>query len=153
MKTKRLILIVTAAVMILSLAGFASAQDVAQDGGRPGMIGRPRHAPALNMIRNIVNTVSDATGLEISEIRQQLADGATLSEVITGAGASVEDVKADLLAQLTERLSEAVADGRITQELADGLIAEASVRIDQLFEREFPSPSERGPVRPRFGGV
>ncbi|MBK9122358.1 MAG: hypothetical protein IPM16_04440 [Chloroflexi bacterium] len=152
MKTKRLVLFATAAVMIFSLAGFASAQDVEQR-GRGDLPGRMRRAPILNSVRHVVNAVSEATGLDLREIRQQLADGATLSDVVTGAGASVEDIKADLLAQLTERLAEAVANGRITQELADGLVAEASVRLDRLFEREFPGRPERGPVRERFGGI
>lgn len=152
MKTKRLVLFVTTAMLILSLAGFASAQDVGQRGRGDGF-GRPRRAPIHKSIRHIFDVIAEATGLDSHEIRQQLADGATLAEVITNAGASVEDIKSDLLSQLTERLNEAVANGRMTQALADGLVAEASVRLDRLFEREFPSRPERGPARERFDGV
>ncbi len=80
-------------------------------------------------------TISDVTGLDLREIRQLLADGATLAEVIESNGGDVAAVSADLIAQATERVNQLLADGTITQELADDFLAELETRVDDFLNR------------------
>ena len=71
----------------------------------------------------------------------QLRDGATLAEI---AGSETDALIASLVADVEEKLDEAVANGRITQEEADEKLAEATERITTFVNE--------GPQRPGGGG-
>jgi hypothetical protein len=155
MKSKRIVLIVLVALVVLSTVGIAAAQA---PGHRPGTGPRgeggrgPRgHHPVLNGIRHAMHIIAEASGLERAEIVAQLAEGKTLAEIITESGANVDDAKADMLAPLVERAAAAVENGRITQDRADQLIAAASARLDELLNHVFERLADRDelPLRRR----
>jgi hypothetical protein len=77
-----------------------------------------------------VEIIADETGLTITEIRDLLADGNTLAQIITDNGGSVDAVTDAAMTELAEHLAEAVEAGRITQAEADEILAAAPDRID-----------------------
>lgn len=97
----------------------------------------------MQILRNVIGLTADATGLERSEIVAQLADGKTLAEVISESGGSVEEVKAQILARISERLTSAVDNERITQERADEILAAAETRVDTLLNHVFERLAQR----------
>jgi hydroxyethylthiazole kinase-like sugar kinase family protein len=96
-------------------------------------------------LRDIVQVVVDATGLDGADIAQQLRDGATLAEIITANGGDVNAVIAEALAVVTEKTNEAVANGDITQERADEILANVETRITEAINSE-------NPIRDGIGG-
>jgi 3-hydroxyacyl-CoA dehydrogenase len=64
------------------------------------------------------------------EIGSQIGEGATLAEVVTNNGGDVDEVIAAAVAAATEQANQAVANGRITQEQADELLA----RLETLYQ-------------------
>lgn len=92
-----------------------------------------------------MSAIADELGLTTAELREQLTDGATLAEVIEANGATVDEIVAVLVEQAKAKMAEAVADGRITQEQADALLAELPQRLTEQIEAGFfcPAPFER----------
>lgn len=140
MKTKHIVTIALAALVALSAVGVASAQGLEQRGDGPR--GRGGRHPILRGLHHVATAITEATGLERTDIVAQLAEGKTLAEVITENGGDVETVKTELLAPLQERAAAAVDAERITQERADELLASASERIDTLLNRVFENLPE-----------
>ena len=75
--------------------------------------------------RNL-GTVAEVLGLEVDELRDQLSDGATIADV---AGDDLDAVIDALVADKTDRIAQAVEDGRLTQEEADEKLAEVEDRV------------------------
>jgi hypothetical protein len=78
---------------------------------------RPRDGrrPVLGVLRQI----AEQTGLTMQEIIPQLRDGATPAEILSENGVDVNVFIDDIIIGIQERLTEAVENGRITQEQAD----------------------------------
>ena len=124
MKTKAMI--ITVIVFTLSLfVGVVGAQD---DDNVPD------RRPIRQMLGGeVIEIVTNATDLDVSEIREALQDGSTLADIITDSGADVDDIIADVEAELTSRIETAVENERITQEVADGLLENLSGNIETFF--------------------
>lgn len=73
-----------------------------------------------------LGTVAEVLGLEADELRSQLADGATIADI---AGDDIDAVIDALVAEKTDRIAQAVEDGRLTQEEADEKLAEVEDRV------------------------
>jgi polyhydroxyalkanoate synthesis regulator phasin len=99
--------------------------------GGPGMFGRGVASEAL----------TDLLGIDAEELRTQLHDGATLAEIAQAQGVEVQAVIDELVAEVTERIDNAVEDGRIDQAEADEKLAEAEARITDMVNNGRP---ERG---------
>ena len=165
MKTNTWKTMVLGAVMVAMLAlfaGSASAQDddpnpppppaenqQGQQFGERGERG-DRQGPRGNRpgerAGQLLQTVADALGLAREDIMAQLQDGATLAEVITSNGGTVDAVVSAILTQAETHLSEAVAEGRITQEQADERLAEMSERVTDAINNGIERPDR--PDRP-----
>ncbi|MBN8636229.1 MAG: hypothetical protein J0M07_12955 [Anaerolineae bacterium] len=100
-------------------------------GGRGGQMGGDQRGGRLGEDRQIylMQAVMDATGLNLIEVSTQVRDGATLGEIVTANGGSIDAVVADAVAGATEAINQAVANGRLTQEQADQALA----RITEVF--------------------
>jgi len=85
--------------------------------------------------------------LTAAELREALHDGQTLAEVATAQGKTVDGLKEAMVADATERLNAAVADGRLTEEQKQRILEELPARIDALVQGELPPP----PHGPRGG--
>lgn len=105
--------------------------------GRGGPGGR-HGGPGAGVVSE---ALTDLLGLDAQELRQQLRDGATLAEIATAQGVEVQAVVDELVAELDERLTNAVEDGRIDQAEADEKLADAEARISDMVQNGRP---ERG---------
>ncbi len=98
------------------------------EGRGPGSFGRGVGSEAL----------TDLLGLDAQELRQQLRDGATLAEIATAQGVETQAVVDELVAELTERVDNAVENGRIDQADADQKLADAEAKITDMVNNGRP---------------
>ena len=92
-----------------------------------------------------LSVLTDVLGMSEDDLRSALAeDGASLASVAQEQGVAVEDVVAALQAAAEERIEEAVADGRITRERADQIIADLPGRLTAAVERQGHGPGRHG---------
>ncbi len=110
------------------------------DGG-PGPAGHPR------LFRELFQIAADVVGLEPGQLLQELKDGKTLAEIAAEQGISEADLIAALTSAVEERLDQAVADGKLTQEKADELLARFQDKVDELIHSSIPEGAG-----PPFGG-
>lgn len=82
--------------------------------------------------------LTDVLGIDAEELRTRLDGGETIADIATGEGIAVDDVVADLVSGVEERLAAAVADGRLTQEEADEKLADATDRFAAAVNGEAP---------------
>jgi predicted DNA-binding protein (UPF0251 family) len=75
-----------------------------------------------------------------AEIRQRLADGDTLAEIAKAEGKSVDGLVNALVAAATEKVDDAVADGRLTKEQAADLKRDLEERVTALVNGELRPP-------------
>lgn len=146
---KKFVFVGLLVVFVMSLmVGAVSAQG-GDGGGRGGRGGGERG----DGLRDILQIVTDATGLDSQDVLQQLRDGAILADLITANGGDVNAVVAEALAVVTEKTNQAVTDGKITQERADEILANAETRITELINNPAPLGEGRGGgFGDRFGG-
>ena len=85
-----------------------------------------------------LEAAATALGLTADELRTELQDGSTIAEVASEKGVDLTTVTDALLAATKERLAEAVASGKITQEDADERLANAPERITDHVNGEIP---------------
>lgn len=79
--------------------------------------------------------IADAIGITVEELEAAKAEGQTLAEI---AGDDLPALVDHLTAEATEKIEEAVAEGRITQEQADEKLDGLSERIEQRLESGKP---------------
>jgi hypothetical protein len=80
--------------------------------------------------------LADALGLDSSEIRDALKGGSTIAELASQQGVSVDDVVDALVAQAEERVAAALESGRIDQEKADEILANAEQHAEDIVSGE-----------------
>jgi uncharacterized protein YidB (DUF937 family) len=86
--------------------------------------------------------LTDLLGIDGEELRTQLRDGATLAEIAQAQGVDVQEVIDELVAEVTERVDNAVENGRIDQAEADEKLAEAEARITDMVNNGRPERGE-----------
>ena len=87
--------------------------------GGPGSFGRGVGSEAL----------TDLLGLDAQELRGQIREGATLGEIADAQGVDPRAVVDELVAELAERLDNAVENGRLDRADADEKLPDAEARI------------------------
>ena len=88
-----------------------------------------------------LSVAADTLGLSEDDLRTALeADGASLASVAGDRGVAVDDLVAALVQAAQDRLDDAVADGRLTQEEADERAADLQARVGDLVERTDVDP-------------
>ena len=98
--------------------------------------------------------VADFLGLDAGEMRAALEEYDTIAEIAVANGSTAHAVIDHLLTLCEERLSEAVENGRITEDEKAELLANAEERITEMVNNPLPDPGDR-PHRgrgPGFGG-
>jgi hypothetical protein len=126
MKTKAVILTVIALALAV-IVGVVAAQE-----GRPHRGGRG----GFDTLHDLAAIVTDATGLTMPEIREQVAAGATLAEVIEANGGNVADVLAQALTVIEERVAQAQADGNISAERAALMLENLEQHLTDILNGE-----------------
>ena len=76
-----------------------------------------------------LETAAEAIGIEEDALRESLESGQSIADVATANDVDPQTVVDAMVASATERLSQKVEDGRLTQEEADERLAEKSERI------------------------
>jgi uncharacterized protein YidB (DUF937 family) len=92
--------------------------------------------------------LADLLGLTAEEIHDQRLAGASLVEIAAAQGVSEAELVAALTDGITEKMAQAVTDGKLTQEEADEIIAKHLARTTEMVNN-----TETGQPRmqPRFG--
>ena len=138
MMKKTRIAIVAALVLVLAVVGVAAAQsdppenpaDTGESTGFPWKTntdGQGRRTARINGL-------AEAFGMTVEELKAELSSGKTVAELAKEKGIDLQQMAVD---KLTERLQQAVDNGRLTQEEADQKLAEMQAKIEsgEAFER------------------
>lgn len=107
----------------------------------PGPRGLGMHA--FRQLDINLATIASELGMTTDELRTELASGSTLSEVITAHGSTVDAVVTALVADAETELAEAVANGNLTQERADQILANLPDRLTRMIESGLPGACDR----------
>ena len=83
----------------------------------------------------MLGVVSEATGLDQQEIMSRAREGETLADISEAKGADVDEILAKVVADETERISQAVSDGTLEQTDADDMLADLEARVKELLEQ------------------
>lgn len=95
----------------------------------------------------------EAIGLDLDTVRSGLADGMNLGEIAEANGISTDAVVDALVDQMTERLDQAVENGRLTEQEAADKAAEIEERANDIVDgtAEFGRRGHGGPGQPDAG--
>ncbi len=110
-----------------------------------------RHGNFHRLYGMIVANSAEVLDMEIEVLKEELHAGNSLADIATAQGVDVEQFKADLLHAIAADLDEKVADGAITQETADRILAKITESIDRIVEK-VPGEDDRPFGGPPFGG-
>jgi len=125
-------------VVTLPVAGAASAPTdavTAATAPTDGSLVAHRHRPVRRaVLRDAGRTAAEAIGVEPSALRDALRDGQSIAEVAQANGVEPQAVVDAVVQELSGRIDEAVADGRITEERADEAKERLPERVAELVE-------------------
>ncbi len=98
-----------------------------------------RHGPAFargrfGLANSVVSVTADVLDMDRTEIIAQLREGKSIADI---AGDKLDEIVDALVAKRQEKLNELVADGRLTQEQADALVALMKARITDRLSQPF----------------
>ena len=97
-----------------------------------------------------LDAAAGVLGLSAEELRAELRGGRSLADVAAERGVDVDDVEQAIVDAAEQRLDEAVADGRLTQEQADERRARLPELAAEAVEREgLPGHGRKGPKGPK----
>ena len=154
--TKKITLLTVLMLALALVAGVVGAQGN-PGGGGPGGRGGPGGAGdrggALGVgLRELGQIVSEQTGLSGLELMTEIRAGNTLAEIITANGGEVQVVVDTAITQLTERINQAVTNGRLTQERADEMLANLETTVTDVINGTFEMGQNGGGMGGAFGG-
>ncbi len=86
----------------------------------------------MRALGGIVSSVAETLGMTPREIVQELKDGRSLAEIGEAKGVSADTLKSTILTAAQDKLDQAVADGKLTQERADKITARLTDNIDKI---------------------
>lgn len=125
-------------LVVLSLAGGIVAVAQGPD-GRPACGHRFGGGRGAGSPMGVIGTLADLAGVDVSEIRSALEEGQTLAEVAQSYGVDPDALLEAALEEKTDRLEQAVEDGRLTQEQADAILEQAREHLAQVIEGSLPA--------------
>jgi transposase len=89
--------------------------------------------------------IAKALGITEAELRTEIQAGKTIAQIAQAKGVSISTVVDAVVAAETERLKQAVTDGKLTQAEADAKIANLKTNLPNQFQQTMPLPGKRGP--------
>ncbi len=124
-------------------AVIAAVQEAAPFRHGDARHGRTRHEGAGT--RGVaVEAVSDVLGLSGEEIRTRLADGQSLADVAEAEGVEVQALVDAIVSAGQDRLDQAVANGRLTEDAGAQRAEMLAERAADAVERTFDGDGPRG---------
>lgn len=143
------------AVGVIGVGSVAMAQEGSGDTSTPSTQATPPApgdeclGPGLKLGGRIL---LHEVGVTREELQEAVAAGLTNGQTIDQYGdKSSAEAKADALAELESRLSQAVENGKLTQEKADEILAAAPGKIDEFLAA--PAAELGKGMRHGFGGI
>ncbi|MBI1259835.1 MAG: hypothetical protein GC204_20395 [Chloroflexi bacterium] len=147
---KKISLLIIAVIAAISVVGVVSAQDQT-----------PPPAPAAtgsgSILRQLLQVVADDLNLQPQDILQQMR-GQSLADVIAANNGDLDKITADITSTITDRVNQAVTDGKMTQERADQFLGNLDTAVQNALQGNGPLAQRRngapGPLRgPLNGGL
>jgi len=86
---------------------------------------------------SLINVAAEQLNLEVDDLLAELQDGKSIAEVAESQGVDPQTIADAYIAVRTERLDEAVAEGRITQEQADEMLAHVTEEMAEHLNEPF----------------
>jgi lambda repressor-like predicted transcriptional regulator len=83
---------------------------------------------------DLMETAADYLGIDGAEVREALGDGKSLADLAKAKGRSVDGLKNALRTTIRKDADQAVEDGLLTREQADGLAEKFGSAVDKLVE-------------------
>jgi hypothetical protein len=111
-----------------AMGSMGKGHDMGAKGARPAT----RNGAVLG------GRVAEFLEMDRQELGEALRGGASIADL---AGDRVDELVADLVARATERIEQAVADGRLDRERADGILSRVEERITARLEGGRPAGS------------
>lgn len=90
--------------------------------------------------------VADTLGITEDELRTALQDGKSIADLASEKGVALDTIVNAIVADETTRLSQAVTDGKLTQEQADQRIADLKTNLPDMLSQT--PPANLGPGGP-----
>jgi len=101
----------------------------------------------LRALGGIVSSVADTLNMTPREIVRDLKQGQSLAEIGQAKGVSTDTLKSAILTAAAEKLDQAVADGKLTQDQADKIMTRLTDNIDKILNWKRGSGGEGLPWR------
>ncbi len=102
-----------------------------------------------------LDVVAQAIGIDVDTLKDQLKEGKTLTQIAEENNADPAAVADAIVNAINERIDQAVADGKMDQEKADEIKANAPEKVEKMMNGERPEGEggrHRGPRRGGFEG-
>jgi polyhydroxyalkanoate synthesis regulator phasin len=96
-------------------------------------------------IVSVFESAADIIGLPVDEVRERIAGGESLVDIADGQGIDEATLKADLVADLTDKINQAVKNGELAQDKADMLLENLDEMVDRAINAEGPFGGGDGP--------
>jgi polyhydroxyalkanoate synthesis regulator phasin len=110
---------------------------------RPDRDERRENREGRREARQAPEAVQELLDLSPEELREQLRAGSTLGDIATEQGIDPQDVVDAIVAEMTERVEAAVADGKLDADAAAEKLADAQERIsDRVLNGRPDRPSD-----------
>jgi hypothetical protein len=124
--------------------------------GGPGGPGGPGAGPrgafgfGAGLVQQGLNTAASTLGMSAQDLRTELQQGKTLTQVAQEHSKNPADVAAALKTAANLRIDQAVTAGHLTADQASTMKTNVDQRIDQLMTQTIPQggPGRRGPAAP-----
>ncbi|MGB4863093.1 MAG: hypothetical protein WBO97_11585 [Tepidiformaceae bacterium] len=117
------------AIGVIGIGSVAMADEPATGSDTPAQGAERDHHPVAKGVHSIL----DNSGVTAEELKEGAQAGLTLGQIIDQYGdISADQAKANALAKLSDKLDQAVADGKVTQEQADKVEANAPALLDKV---------------------
>jgi len=135
MKSRWAKIAMIAVVMAFCFALFGSVTTASAAGkGTRKTAGRD---VAKAVLQSVMDATISVTGQTAQQIKDSLKEGKTLTDIITGLGDSVDNVKAASKTESTSKIQALVTAGTITQKQADRVTGRLDTLIGKILTRHF----------------
>ena len=98
---------------------------------RPEGAERPNHRRGHHGPRQVIGTAAEVIGIEPADLVAALQDGQTIADVAVANGSSGDAVVAAIVAKADEKLQQAVDNGRITEDQKAEKLAQMTERLTE----------------------
>ncbi len=87
----------------------------------------------------LLGVAAEVLGISVEELVEELSQGKTLAEIAEERGVDPQAIVDAFVAQVEEALEQAVADGRLTREQAEDILARVTEHAQWLLYNPFPT--------------